>query len=210
MAIKKKTDEKPDQLPPELERLLKRGFTEQFLRDKYDAIFKETKAETLGYIEGSEEVEITIGKSLKSPFGSIILSEPVRCSIDKDKVIEMIEAGIVSVAQVLSCVSTWKNDELEKTLSSSVFNEVATKTTSQTFTFKATPEFKEKCESEFSKKEVAPVAVSKPAPKPAVEKPVSKPSDGARAAAQRAKAKLAASKKSTASAEDDLDAILGE
>lgn len=207
MAIKKKTDKQSVELPEAFDKLLLKGFTEQFLSAKYEEIFKETKAEVLDYIDKSEDVEITQGEGFKCEYGSIILSERSNYKYDKDKLAELVKDGTITVDQLLQCVSTFKAEELEKTLSTSVFKEVAEKSASQTFTFKATGDFKAKCEENFNEsapKAPAPKAAVKAAPKK--EEPKVDAVAKAKAAAAKAKAKAGKSK----SADDDLDSILGE
>jgi hypothetical protein len=215
MAIKKKTDETATaSLPPKLDRLLRKGFTEQFLSAKYEDEFKATKAEAKLFIEGSEDVELTIGTSLKSPYGSIVVSERTNISIDKDALIAMVEAGEIEVAQILSCVSTFKNEELEKTLSSAVFAKVASKSNSETFTWKATSDFKAKCAEEYDAGTEVNVAIEVLKTLDEKPKPVAKPAAN-KVAAARAKAAAVKGAKKPAKvvkvdAASDLDSILGE
>jgi hypothetical protein len=223
MAIKKKTDKQSVELPAEFDSLVLKAFTEQFLSAKYDDLFKESKAEVLGYIEKSDDIEITEGEGFKTEYGSIILSSRSNYKYDKDKLAELVNDGTITVDQLLQCVSTFKAEELEKTLSTTVFNSVAEKSASQTFTFKATGDFKAKCEENFSESAPKPKAAPKKSAIAKEEKEIRKlekegltTSDAqgvveakllkAKAAAAKAKAKSAKSK----SADDDLDAILGE
>lgn len=222
MAIKKK-ESKPSTnvLPGDLDTLVHRAFTEQFMSSKYDDLFKGSKAEVLQYIEKSDDIEITQGEGFKTEYGSIILSERKNISIDKDKLAELVSDGTISVEQLLACVSTFKNEDLEKTLSTGTFNDIATKSASQTFTFKATGDFKAQCELEFDGGPVVPAgetAKVREAAKQELKSIPSKPSpsrvkeivkEAAQTLSASEKAKAAVAKaKSKGSATDDLDAIL--
>jgi hypothetical protein len=216
MAIKRKEDKPASNvLPGELDNMVHKAFTEQFLSSKYDDLFKDSKAEVLAYIEGSDDIEITQGEGFKTEYGSIILSERKNIAIDKSKLAGMIEAGELTVDQLLACVSTFKNEDLEKTLSSSKFAEISTKTATQTFTFKSTGDFKAQCETEFQpaptskETKVAPTPKA-PAPKPELPpkaKAVVKAAADSLSAAEKAKAAVAKAK-TKSSPTDDLDAIL--
>lgn len=211
MAIKKKTDKKESNvLPGELDNMVHKAFTQQFLSSKYETLFKDSKAEVLAYIEKSDDIEITQGEGFKTEYGSIILSSRTTVKIDKDKLAELVADGTISVEQLLGCVSTFKNEDLEKTLSSSVFDSLAEKTSSDTFTWKATGDFKSDCDAQFDKtgpdamaelKTVvapAPKAKAKVEPTPEVKK---------LSAADKAKAAKARMSKKV-NADDDLDSIL--
>ena len=151
MAIKKKTDVKDvAALPAAFDQMLKIGFTQQFLSARYDDQFKDTKKEVLAYIAKSDEIEITQGEGFKCPYGSIILSERSSYDYDKENLAALVESGKLTVEQLLGCVSTFKAEDMIKTLSQKVFDTVATKKSTDTFTFKATSDFKAKCESEFA------------------------------------------------------------
>jgi len=216
MAIKKKEDKASTRvLPGDFDELLFKAFTEQFLSSKYDDLFKDTKADVLKYIEKTDEFEINEGEGFKTEYGSIILSSRRNISVDKSKLAKMVEDGALTVDQLLACVSTFKNEDLEKTVSTTKFQEISTVNTSQTFTFKGTTDFKASCDAQFSS--AAPfVSVKAPSPKvsappaPAKAKAIVKE---AAASLERMsvadKAKASVSKKNQkASPDSDLDAIL--
>lgn len=202
MAIKKKEEKTPIQIPENIDKLLLKGFTEQFLRDKYGDMFDDTKKEVLSLIKDSEELEITQGEGFKCNQGSIIISERTSYKYDKDAIAELVENGTVTVQQLLECVSTFKNEDLIKTLSQKVFDKLATKNVSETFTFKATPDFKQKCEDQFSDSEVEKKEVE-PETKPEKPKKTEKVSKAKEVAANALAAKL-----NPKSIDDDIDAIL--
>lgn len=213
MAIKKREDKKTSNvLPGDLDNMVHKAFTEQFLSSKYEELFKDSKAEVLKYIESSDEIEITQGEGFKTEYGSIILSQRTTCKIDKDKLAQLVADGELTVDQLLACVSTFKNEDLEKTLSSSVFNDLAEKSSSDTFTWKATTDFKAECAAQFDKTGAAAMIELKDIPAPA---PKAAPKIEAKPEAKKLsvadKAKAAKARVSTkAKPDDDLDAILGK
>jgi hypothetical protein len=151
MAIKKKeTVESRSHVPEQIDRLLQKGFTEQFLKDMYDDMFSSTKKEVLAEIKKSDEIEITQGEGFRCDYGSIILSERSSYAYDKDALAELVHSGKLTVEQLLGFVSTFKAEDAIKTLSQKVFDTVAKKTVTDTFTFKATSDFKAECEEKFA------------------------------------------------------------
>lgn len=177
-------------LPAQISELVKKGFTEQQMSSIYEDKFKDTKAQALKLIEESDQVTLTVGEAIKTEYGSINLIETDRKSIDKDKLIKMVEDGEISIVDVLSCVSTFKNDDLEKTLGKRLFDTVATSSISKSFTWKISPDYKKECQDVMGDdvevvRPVVPVAPPKPA-KPAA---VAKPTAAAKAAAVKSKLK---------------------
>lgn len=147
MAIKAKSAKSDlTELPANIEDLIKKGFTEQQMSSYYEDEFKATKAEALNLIEKSSAITIEVGTALKTEFGSINLVERETKSIDKNKLIELYESGKISIVEVLSCVSTFKNDDLEKAMGSALFKTVATISVGQSFTWKISPDYKKECE----------------------------------------------------------------
>lgn len=215
MAIKdKKKQSEFAELPPELDSLVRRGFTEQFMSDKFERLFKETKEEVLAKIEKSDEVELTKSTALKTKYGSINLIEINKKTIDKDALFEHLATLPKDkiLALLVNAVSTFNNDNLEKELSREVFEKIATVSTFDQFKFTATSDFKAQCEAEFSgDKPAAPVAkeVKVKVDKKQVAKAAEENAAISKAKAAAAKAKAAALKKPKKSADDDLDAILG-
>lgn len=152
MAIKKKKDATSyTELPANIDTLALKAFTEQFLAKRYDDEFKTTKEEMFKQLDESS-LEITVGEGLKTKYGSITIMDTNRKKVDNDKIIELVKAGKLTIEQVLACVSTYNNEELEKSISTKVFEKVATVTTTRSTTMKANAEFKAKCESQFSSK----------------------------------------------------------
>lgn len=190
MAIKAKGTVAEIQLPEELNELLKKGFTEQQLKSHYEDMFKETKEIALKLVEASSEVTLEVGTALKSKFGSINIVETNRPSIDKDKLIELVESGKVSIVDVLQCVSTFKNDDLEKAISTKLFSEIATDNVGKSFTWKISPEFKRECEEIMGEGPLVIVEKAKPIVAKAVVKPVVEKPKTAKEKVQAASAKL--------------------
>jgi hypothetical protein len=219
VAIKKKTEPTAvPKLPAKIDDLLQKAFTEQFLCNKYEEMFKETKSDVLTEIESSTDIEITQGEGFKTPYGSIILSERTNYKYDKDKLAALVDSGALTVDQLLQCVSTFKAEDLQKTLSTAVFETVVTPSTTETFTFKATSDFKSKCEADFSGYAPAPTTVTKTEVKTEVkvEKKQTPMLDAMKLEkAKRVAAKVNAKKLQNSlesmgveSVDDDIDAIL--
>lgn len=206
MAIRRKTEVEKSQLPPKLSDLLLKGFTEQFMKDKFEAMFKETKGKVVTYLEtNTDGFNADLGKGFKCDQGTVIYQSRSTYTYDIDKITDLVKSGKVSLDQVLACVSGFNAENLEKTLSTPTFNEVAEKKSTESLTFRGSSEFKAECEKEF----VGPVASIKELEKELtvdVKKELSAAVPTAAEKAKAAKAK-ASSKKS---AEDDIDAILGK
>jgi len=211
MAIKGKKDKAAPELPAELDDLCLRGFTFQQLCDAYEEKFKTVKGKVETYLKTTDDFEVTEGEGFKTPYGSIIYMGRSTNKYDNDAIIELIKSKKVSLEQVLSCVTGYKADELEKTLSSAVFETVCTKTETKSLTFRASSEFKEKVRSELDAESptIAPIVEALDEVKPASAKPAKKESAADKAkAAKAALASKAAKKGAKKSATDDLDAIL--
>lgn len=205
MAIKKKAvAASAVELPRNIDQLSLKAFTEQFLTKKYEDTFKETKGELLAAIEVSD-LELTMGESFKTKYGTILINETTRKKVDNDKLIDLVMSKKISIEQVLACVSTFNNEELEKTLSTPVFNKIVTPSTTQSTTLKANAEFKKKCEEEFELGGIVPVDVPRELSKMKDEiKEVKK--EVKEKLSSRDKLKKAISK--VKDVEDDLDSIL--
>ena len=202
MAIKPKNTKEEASLPQDLDNLCQKGFTFQQLAAAYEDAFKAVKGDVEEYLKTSDEVDVTEGEGVKTPYGSIIYMGRSFYKYDNDAIINLVKKGKVSIEQILSCVSGFKAEELEKTLSSGVFETVATKSETKSLTFRASNEFKDQVRSTVDTGFAEEPAPKKPAPKAA---PKESPAEKARAA----KAKLAgkAAKKSKG-ADEDLDEIL--
>jgi hypothetical protein len=150
MAIKKKEERSQFNLPAKLQNLVTKAFGEQFLKDKFEKKFKDTKADMEAYLSSNEDgFDIEAGKSVKCEEGSFYYTERNTISVDKDALIDLVESGKISLAQVLACVSTFKNEELEKAISTSKFKEISSVKTSASLTLKANAEYKAKMEADF-------------------------------------------------------------
>jgi len=201
MAIKKKEELSKPQIPAKLQALVTKAFGEQFLKTKFEDKFKETKGEIEGYLSSnSDGFDIEAGKSVKCDEGSFYYTETNRVSIDKDKLIDMVTAGEINIAQVLACVSTFKNEELEKAISSAKFKEIAKTTTSNSLTMKANAEFKAQMEADFE----GEGSFKTPAPVVEVKKEEPKLLD----TSKLKKKKPVAKKVESEDVDDDLDSIL--
>jgi hypothetical protein len=148
MAIKSKEEKSVPQIPSKLQGLLTKAFGEQFLSDKFDKKFKETKVEIEDFLKAGE-FDITKGTATPCAEGTFNYVERNTVTVDKDALIEMVESGAVSLAQVLACVSTFKNEELEKAISTSKFKEISSVKTTASLTLKGSAEYKAKMEADF-------------------------------------------------------------
>lgn len=149
MAIKKKGEVAAPQLPAKLGSLLTKAFGEQFLAKKFEDNFKETKSDIEGFLV-TEDFDITVGKSTICPEGAFNYVERKTLVVDKDKLIELIESKKVTLAQVLACVSTFKNEDLEKAISTVEFAKIATESTSKSLQLRANAAYKSKMEEDFA------------------------------------------------------------
>lgn len=197
MAIKKKDEVSAPQLPAKLSGLLTKAFGEQFLSDKFEKNFKATKVEIEDYLK-TGDFDIETGKAVKCEEGSFYYTERNTVTVDKDALIDLVESGKISLAQVLACVSTFKNEELEKAISTSKFKEISTVKTSASLTLKGNAEYKAKMEADFEGGFSAPIEVKEDKK----EEP---------ALLDTSKLKKAKAKKKveiTEDVDDDLDSIL--
>lgn len=149
MAIKKKGEVAAPQLPAKLGSLLTKAFGEQFLQKKFDDNFKETKGEIEAFLV-AEDFDITIGKSTTCPEGAFNYIERKTIAVDKDKLIDLITSKKVTLAQVLACVSTFKNEDLEKAISTPEFAKITSESTSKSLQLRANAAYKSKMEDEFA------------------------------------------------------------
>ena len=152
MAIRKKDEVKATaQLPAKLQSLATKAFGEQFLQKKFEDHFKATKSEIEEYLEtNSDGFSIDTGKATACEEGTFNYIERTTITVDKDKLIEMVANKEISLAQILACVSTFKNEDLEKAITTSRFKEITTSKTSASLTLKANREYKAKMEAEFN------------------------------------------------------------
>jgi len=149
MAIKKKDEVVAPQLPAKLGSLLTKAFGEQFLAKKFEDNFKETKGDIEEFLL-KEDFDITVGKSTTCPEGAFNYIERRTLAVDKDKLIGLIESKKVTLAQVLACVSTFKNEDLEKAISTVEFAKLATESTSKSLQLRANAAYKSKMEDDFA------------------------------------------------------------
>lgn len=208
MAIRRSKEKETINLPAKLESMLEKGFTEQFMASKFEELFKATKSDVKAYLEKNEDgFEVDLGKGFKCEQGTVIVTSRGNVQIDRDKLVELVESGKLSVGQLVACISTFKNEDLEKSLSTSVFDSIATRSNTESLTFRASAEYKAQMEEKMGLPTSTPIKLEedlKPEAKPEAAKPAPK------AALAAAKAAAAKAKAKTKTAESDLDDILGE
>lgn len=226
MGIKDKKEEQADfvELPSELDALVRRGFTEQFMESKFKSLYGETRKEIKDYIENSDEVQITRSESLQTRYGRILIQVRSDLEVDRDALYEHLQT--LSKDQILSILvganPSFKADNLEKALSTPIFKKVTKTTKKDVFTMTVNSDFKKKCEAEFNGEPIAVAKVSEAEIKVKVDKKqvekAAKDNAASKAKEAAAKAKAAASKakkrgggggSGPKSAADDLEAILG-
>ena len=151
MAIKSKETKIQVSIPAQLDDLAQKGFTFQQLSSIYEEKFKETKGDLEDYLSKTKEIEVTDGKSIDTPYGKICYQGNARPSYEynTDKLVALIERGDVTLDQILACVSSFKTEDLQKTIGKK-FDEVATlKPSKPSIRFTATPEFKSEMKEKF-------------------------------------------------------------
>lgn len=217
MAIKgKKTEPEKSTLPARLDEMLLKGFSYQAICDQYETAFKSVKEDVKVYLESNDDgFDVDMGKGFKSDYGTVCMSERSNYSYDKDKLLELVENGTITVATLIELAS-FPAEKLKTALGEKNFNSLAVNKPTQTLTFKANSEFKESVQEKFKdvlpKDEEEVVEVKKEVKK--VEKAevrVEAPKKKLDIAAIKAKAaKLKVVTTTVTSVEEDLNEIIGE
>jgi len=204
MAINRKKEAAGVGLPSRLADMLLRGFTFQALRDKYDGAFKDAKGEVVGYLEKNDDsFNVDLGKGFKCDQGTVIYTSRSSWEYDKDKIIELIKSKAITIETIVNMAS-FRAEDLKTALGEPAFLGLAKERTSESLTFRGTPEFKSSVDERFDSM-TSPSPVDLSPLKASVEKPKVK---SVADTVSKVKAIAAKSKKASASADDDLDAIL--
>ena len=178
MAIRKGAKESKASLPTQLENLLLEGFSLQAARDIYDDVFKATKGQITHYLEHNEDgFSCDMGKGFHCEQGTVIFQSRSNYSFDKDKILELVESGKLSLATVINLAS-FNAEKLKTAIGATEFENLATNKPTEYLTMKANAEFKASVEEKFADVLPHPEAVAeefsaKEKPK-AVEKVIEK------------------------------------
>jgi len=192
MAINRNKDEKKS-IPTRLGEMLLKAFTLQSVIDVYDEAYKASRGDVVKYLESNTDgFEIGMGKgeSVECEHGKFGYQQRSNWSYDKDRIIELVKSGALSVETLVNLAS-FPAEKLKTAIGEKEFNALATNKPTESLVLTATSEFKEGVREKFD----GLVSVTVPTEEKAVKK-AEKP---------KAEPKKKASKKS---AEDDLDAIL--
>lgn len=213
MAIKR-TPKSEINIPAKLDKLLERGFTEQFMSSKFEELFKGTKKLVLAYIDKNDDdfnIGVGKGEGVSCDYGKIGYRATNYVSVDHDKLLALVKAGTITVDQLVECVSKFDNDSLEKTITTAKFKEITTVKTTESLCFTGSAEFKAEMEAKMGLPDVAAETFKEdliaeapvPAPAPVAADPLAK-AKAASAAAKAAKAKSTKAKSADADLEDIL------
>jgi len=208
MAVRKK-DESAQAIPKKLDDLLLRGFSFQAIAAKYKDAFDETKDVVKSYLESNDDdFNVDMGKGFKCAQGTVIFQERSNYAYDKDKIIALIESKQVTLATILE-LANFPAEKLQVALGEKNFKSLATLSTTQSLTFRATTEFKASVEEKFASvlPEEEGVGPAKPIDVKA-EMATDKAKDIASAARKATKTKAPAPKKPTKDVDSDLESIL--
>jgi hypothetical protein len=208
MAINRDKKSNSD-LPEKLAEMLKAGFSFQQVKAVYDKAFNATKAEVIKYLkENQDGFSCDLSAGFKCDQGTVIYKELESTEIDRDKLLDEMQKNPSLVASVvISGISTFKKDELEKILGSALYGKITkVETGKPSLTMSATPEFKEECAEKFGKDIEIPTFEVANKKFKKEEKP--KKSEVASSVAKLKAAKGKA--KPQKNADDELDDILGD
>ena len=220
MAIKRSKSKKEDvSLPQKLDELLLNGFTCSVLEKKFKEDGKEFREGVVGYLETNDDgFEIEVSKSFATPYGKANLKTRANFDVDKDKLIELVNSGAVTIETLIHLGSFAGKKLQDAGLSDAVSEGDAT----EFLELRASSEFKDRVDREWAstslpmdeaveldlETEIKPK--KKAAPKKAPAKKAAAPKDDSKAKAKAAAARIKAKQKSKVDVEDDLDSILGE
>jgi hypothetical protein len=212
MPVKPKKQSKADEreLPKKLDGTLEAAFTCSVLEKKLKDDGKVLRDQIKTYLKDNEDgFDITQNESFKTEYGSVRLEEyNSKVEIDKDKLIELVEAGKITIETLIHQASF--KAELKQAVGEKVYDDLTTIIKGEKLVLKANSEFKSKIATSFDglTDQVTPLPET-PVPKvnPKVKPTTAKNSRDKIAALKKNKKKKKKKKKST---DDDLDSILGD
>ena len=143
-------DKKTAEVTPQLSEILAKAFSAQFIQKKFEEKFKEAKTEIDDYVKNNTDgFFVTPGEATVCADGKFTFSERATIKVDTSALLKMINRKEITIAQVLECVSTFKNDELEKSISTKNFDKVHSKSVTSVMTMTANAEFKARMSADF-------------------------------------------------------------
>ena len=128
-------------IPEALETLADRGLQNSILAKHFDEIAGSTRKLVMAYLAHNEDGFDLTEKTIKTKNGALTFVERSSFSFDADAIEALITSGAVTLSTILQCVS-FKAENL-KTALGSKFNDVATKTESQTLAFKPNADYRD-------------------------------------------------------------------
>jgi len=205
MTINRGGKKDSNSVPQKLDEILIRAFTDQALSSKYEDLFKADKGEIIAYLEKNDDgFEIDMGKGFKCDQGSVIYTSRANWKFDTDKILELVESGHVTLATILNACN-FSAEKLKTAIGESKFSGLASQTSTEYLTLRASSEFKTKVEEQFNPSEASAPAAPKVAPKPKAE-----PKTDSKSKLAAAKLAVEKAKSKSKSADDDLADILGD
>lgn len=210
MAIKRKTDSQGPTLPEVFTEMVRKALTLQQISDKYEKAFKSEKETLVTYLgSNTDGVEVTAGETLQTPFGGVLYTSRASFDFDLVKLEKMIKDGEMTLATFMA-ISSVSATKLKAAVGDAKFKTLATESSTEYLTLKASSEFKAEIDSMFSVDassitDVLRVGLEPEAPRPAPKAKAKNP--GTMTSLEKAKA-AAVKAKPSASVDSDLDAIL--
>lgn len=195
------------QVPLELAELAESAFFAQQMKDCFGSLFDEDKAKIFKFLEHTDEVTLdSNNKTLDVPeCGSITFATRRKTTIDKDKLVEMVESGRINIHTLVE-IATFSADKLKTVLGSEAKKVVTEEEPTEYLTLKATPDFKAKVQSEFDS---TFHRETKSEPKPPKKAPKKEPKAKPKSSPKDSLAAIKAAK-SEGNPDSDLADILGD
>jgi len=188
--------------------MAEKAFSFQIISQEYKKVFDGEKKTIEKYLETTDEIDVDMGKGIKTAYGTIIYKSRDNWSVNKDELENLIKSGKINLRSLLE-ISSVNAAKLKDLVGSTVFEKIAENAPSEHLALTATPAFKEEVRGRFS------IQPGETAPK---RKPKTNVDDSVKAVLEadkpakktRAKSKKTRSKSKKTSPKDDLKEILGE
>ena len=135
-------------VPEEIKRPVKMAFEAQARKNYFEEQFGEAK-KLINDFYNEVPFEVSDSKSLQTEYGKITAQTRSNYSVDKDKLMELINDGKINAMTVLNLVSTFKVEGLISVLGTASA-EIITENPQTHFAFTATPSFKAEVASEMA------------------------------------------------------------
>lgn len=189
MAINRKRNNEVEgpSAPDRIDELIRENFTLQNLADLFKKAYYEARAEFTDEVEASKEFTLDLSVGYKHECGTVMIKKKDSKKVDLDVIRDLINSGEIELNQLWANISISTTD-LDKAIGKKLFDKAVTVTEGEQLEFKANSEFKNAL-----KESMGEIRDSKPKPK----------------VKETPKPKITPKKKIKASADDDLDSILG-